>query len=166
MKVFVQLCSRQVNILVVWLVSLPPLLGFVPSSDESELLGSQSLSLLRPSSAATATLVCRGCIWRNRNDNKFYKEFNNVKINLMICTWFTMLCSHLPFAPFGKLVQSHQDQTSQILPQAMQSQRYLALSKKYLNLSWLGCFSFVSLGGSESVPPSLLTYLSPKIITL
>ena len=38
MKVFVQLCSGQVNILVVWLVSHPPLLGFVPSSDESELL--------------------------------------------------------------------------------------------------------------------------------
>ena len=38
MKVFVQLCSGQVNILVVWLVSHPPLLGFVPSSDQSELL--------------------------------------------------------------------------------------------------------------------------------
>ena len=65
---------------------------------------------------------------------------------------YPMLYSHLPFAPFGKLLQNHQDQTSQILPQAMQSQRYLELSKKYVNLSWLGCFSFVSLGGSESAP--------------
>ena len=46
---------------------------------------------------------------------------------------YPMLCSHLPFAPFGKLLQSHQDQTSQILPQAKQSQRYLELSKKYVN---------------------------------
>ena len=60
----------------------------------------------------------------------------------------------LPFAPFGKLLQSHQDQTSQILPQAMQSQRYLELSEKImLTFPAWNDFSFLSQhGSSESAP--------------
>lgn len=68
---------------------------------------------------------------------------------------YTLLCPYIPFVPFGKLLQSHQDQRSQILSQAIQSQHYLKLSENIMliNLSCLrGFFSLVSLGRSESVP--------------
>ena len=74
-------------------------------------------------------------------------HFMSYHVNVMLSICYTMsiarkaverLCPYLPFAPFGKPLQSHQEQTSQILPQAMQSQRYLELSEKIMLtfLSW------------------------------
>lgn len=82
---------------------------------------------------------------------------------------YTLLCSNLPFVPSGKLLQSHQDQTSQILPQAIQSQCHLELSEKMmLTFPAWDDFSFVSHhGSSESAPfPSNLCITKNNAVEL